>query len=179
MTVKVLTLANWQAADPTNEAFGRLSPVAGVGLRRMTGDDWARELLAVELKEHVAEEIRELFAVARGAMLYGWFFYPMFTLGEEQVHRVVEAAAKTRYRRLGGARREPSLHDTIEWLVERQVIQAEDRGRWEAVRELRNISSHPEHQTVMPPGAVLSGLKAAAHDINRLFARGLGGNLAV
>ena len=34
------------------------------------------------------------------AMLYGWFFYPLFRLGEEQLYRVCEAAAAVRYTQL-------------------------------------------------------------------------------
>ena len=33
--------------------------------------------LSVELDEKVPHEIKELFAVARGVLLYGWFFYPL------------------------------------------------------------------------------------------------------
>jgi hypothetical protein len=169
MPFKSLTLANWKEPDPVNAVFGRFDRVTGP--RRMAGEDWASEFLAVELEDHVPEHIRELFAVARGAMLYGWLFYPMFLLGEEQLYRVVEAAATTRYHELNGPQRKPSFAKTIEWLIEREVIPAEDEGRWDAVRQLRNAASHPDRQSVMPPGAVLSGLKASAEDINHLFAR--------
>lgn len=141
----------------------------------MTGDDWARAFLAVELKDHVPERIRDLFAVARGALLYGWFFYPLFFLGEQQLYRVVEAAAKARYLELDGPRHRPSFEHAIDWLIEREVIPSGDHERWDAVRELRNAASHPERQEIMPPGAVLGGLKATAHNINRLFARDPGG----
>jgi hypothetical protein len=173
MAFKPLTLASWKEPDPVNAVFGRFDRVTGP--RQMTGEDWAREFLAVELKEHVPEHIRELFAVARGAMLYGWFFYPMFLMGEQQMYRVVEAAATTRYQQLKGPKGKPSFKQTIEWLIERQVIPAEDEERWDAVRQLRNAASHPDRQSVMPPGAVLSGLKASADDINDLFAQDLFG----
>jgi hypothetical protein len=168
MTFKSLTLATWQEPDPVNSVFGRFDRLAGP--RQMTGEDWAREFLAVELEDHVPEHIRELFAVARGAMLYGWFFYPMFLMGEQQMYRVVEAAATTRYQQLQGPKGKPTFKQTVEWLIERQVIPAEDEDRWDAVRQLRNAASHPDRQSVMPPGAVLSGLKASADDINDLFA---------
>jgi hypothetical protein len=173
MSFKHLTLANWREPDPVNAAFMRLSPV--VGPRRMTGDDWAREFLAVELKPHVPEHIRDLFAVARGAMLYGWFFYPLFRLGEEQLYRVVEAAATARYRELRGPRRRPTFEHAINWLIECRVIPADDKERWAAVRMMRNSASHPERQDIMTPGGVYRVLNAAAHDINRLFARDPGG----
>jgi hypothetical protein len=173
MRFKPLTLGNWRDPDPVNAAFGRLSPV--VGPRRMDGDDWAREFLSVELKKHVPENVRALFEVARGAMLYGWFFYPLFRLGEEQLYRVAESAVRARCRQLDAPGRRPTFARAITWLIEQGVIPEADRDRWTAVRELRNHASHPERHTAMPPGAVLTMLNANAHDINRLFARGRSG----
>src|SRR4051794_34385498 len=65
---KRLTIENWREADVTSAQFGRVSPL--VGPVPMAGDDWARAFLAVELKAHMPESIRELFDIARGAMLY-------------------------------------------------------------------------------------------------------------
>lgn len=169
MGFKQLTPANWTKPDPTSEPFGRVSPL--VGPVRATGQDWARSFLAVELKEHVAEDVRELFAVARGAMLYGWFFYPLLRLGEEQLYRVSEAALRSRFSQLRGTKQEPTFEQAVEWLVLRGVIPEADRERWTAARHLRNIASHPKRQAAMPPGAVLRMLEVVAHDINRLFAR--------
>ncbi len=166
-----LTLKNWTEQDPTNKAFGRMSPVVGVGPRSMSGDDWARAFLSVELKQHVPHEIRELFEVARGAMLYGWFFYPLFALGEEQLYRVLEAAARARYRQTGGPKQEPRFKEAIDFLVDNAVIPEPDSERWDAARKLRNAASHREQHTAMPPGTILRHLELSAHDINRLFAR--------
>jgi hypothetical protein len=165
---KRLTIENWAEPDPVNAHFARLSPV--VGPVPMTGDAWARAFLAVELSPGVPDEIRDLFEAARGAMLYGWFFYPLFRLAEEQVYRVLEAAARTRYREFAGAKAQPSFHEAVSWLTRRGAIAPADEVRWRAVRELRNDASHPKYQSVMPPGAVLATLQAAAHDINELFA---------
>lgn len=171
MRFKELTLTNWSAPDPINKAFGRFSPIVGVGPRSMSGDDWARNFLAVELKEHVPQEIRELFAVARGAMLYGWFFYPMFALGEEQLYRVLEAAVRARYRQIGGEQRSPRFEAALKLLIEKDVIPEQDSERWDAARKLRNAGSHREEHQALPPGTILRHLEVAAHDINRLFAR--------
>jgi len=173
MPFRELTLANWSTPDPANDVFARMSPVAGVGPRRMSGDDWARAFLGVDLKEHVPREVRELFAVARGAMLYGWFFYPMFALGEQQLYRVLEAAARARYRQVGGEKREPHFAQVIDFLIGVNVIAEMDGERWHAARELRNAASHPEQHEALPPGAILRHLEVSAHDINRLFARPL------
>lgn len=78
--VKRLTPDNWTEPDAVNANFVRFSPL--VGAVTINGEDWARHILAVELADHVPSEITELFAVARGAMLYGWFYYPLFRLGK-------------------------------------------------------------------------------------------------
>lgn len=79
MGFKELSAANWLEADPTSTLFWRESRL--VGPMMMDAQSWARSFLAVELKQHVPEDVRELFAVARGAVLYGWFFYPLFRVG--------------------------------------------------------------------------------------------------
>lgn len=173
MRFKNLTLANWDQPDPASAVFGRISRI--VGPRKMTGHDWAREFLSVELGPHVPEHVSELFAVARGALVYGWFFFPMFLFGEDHLHRVLETAVKTRYAELGGPRQRPSFKHAIDWLIERKVIPQEDEERWEGARRMRNIASHPERQGAMAPGTVLRRLTETAHDINRLFARAIGG----
>jgi Domain of unknown function (DUF4145) len=171
MRFRELTPENWREPDPTNKAFGRMSPVLGVGPRSMRGDDWARAFLAVELKQHVPHEIRELFEVARGAMLYGWFFYPMFALGEEQLYRVLEATVRARYKQIGGQKREPRFKQAIDFLIENNVIPESDGEHWHAARELRNAASHRDQHEALPPGTILRHLEVSAHDINRLFAR--------
>lgn len=169
MKHKALTPSNWKDADPTSTQFARDSPL--VGVVPLTEADWTHRLLSVDLKEHVPEAIRDLFVIARGVTLYGWLYYPLFRVGEEHVYRVVEAAAKSCYRQLGGPRRRPTFEKTIGWLIEVDVIPAMDRTRWEAVRQLRNAASHPDQPSYMSPGAVLTTFEACAHDINRLFAR--------
>ena len=149
--------------------FGRLSAVAGP--ITVDGDGWARLFLAEELKPHVPDGVRELFDVARGCLLYGWFFNPLFRLGEEQLFRVAEAAARERYHELGGPKKRPTFAASIAWLTNEGAIKAGDEIWWDATRELRNHSSHPERHVAMPPGQVLRTLSMTAHRVNRLFLR--------
>ncbi len=166
--VKRLTLANWTEPDPANENFARYSHLRNEMIP-MAGGDWARLFLEFELEDHVPVEIRDMFEVARGAVLYGWFFYPMFQLGQEQLFRVTEAAAKRCSKMLGDNDKHRSFFKCIEFLVQEGAIAADDRRRWEAARELRNSSSHPERASVMPPGAIASMMDTTATDINDLF----------
>ena len=50
--------------------------------------------LEPQLDDQVPRSIRQLFEVARGAMVYGAFYNPLYALGYEQLYRVSEAAAK-------------------------------------------------------------------------------------
>jgi hypothetical protein len=153
MNFKRLTADDWDQPDETSRIFVRVSPVAGVV--KMDGNDWARAFLAVELRDSVPSEVRDLFAVARGVLLYGWFFYPLYALGEEQLHRVADSAVAHRYRQLDGPRdkraRQPSLAERIEWLADHGAVPADTRPRWEAIRDLRNIGSHPDFQMLTHP----------------------------
>ncbi len=166
--IKRLTLANWTEPDPTNGHFVRYSRFLQ-GMVAMDGGDWARLFLGFDLQDHVPEEIRDMFEVARGAILYGWFFYPMYQLGQEQLFRVSEAAARRSCAALGNESERLSFYGAIGFLVKEGVIGADDRQRWEATRKLRNSSSHPERASVMPPGAIANLVEATAADINDLF----------
>lgn len=171
MNFKQLTPNNWDEADETSAMFARLSPI--VGMVPMNGNDWARAFLAVELPTSVPADIRGLFAVARGTLLYGWFFYPLYQLGEDQLHRVADTAVAVRYEQLGGARDRrgyaPRMMQRLAWLIERGVIPVEAKGRWEAISDLRNIGSHPDFQALNPPGQALASLKIVAESVASLF----------
>jgi hypothetical protein len=168
--IKRLTLANWTEPDPADKHFVRYSRFLQ-GMVAMDGGDWARLFLGFDLQDHVPDEIQDMFEVARGAIIYGWFFYPMYQLGQEQLFRVSEAAARRCCDALGNESERQSFYRSIEFLVREGAIGADDRHRWEAARKLRNSSSHPERASVMPPGAIASLVEATAADINDLFLR--------
>jgi hypothetical protein len=169
---KRLTTENWAERDRVNEHFHHVDPHAGTAAP-MSGDDWAREFLKVELDPRVPEEIRDLFAIARGTMLYGHFFYPLYQAGSEQLYRVADAAAGRRYKDLGGPPdkdgRLPRFASRTTWLRDHGAISDRDAAQWEAVRQLRNIASHPERASVFTPGNALSSLVTTRHIIDALF----------
>lgn len=134
----------------------------------MSGEDWAEQFLEPSLDDRVPEEVRKLFEVARGAIAYGYFFYPLFTLANEQLYRVVEAAVSEKCALLGAPKRS-SFQDKIKFLLDRNVIADVDFPRWDAIRMLRNMSSHPERQNILPPGMVATTLYLVAQMINSLF----------
>lgn len=168
MRYKTLTVGNWQLPDGTSTQFSL--PDDELVIQAMGGDDWARAFLAVELGDHVPDDVRDLFDAARGALVYGWFFYPLFRLGEEQLARVAETAARTRYTELGGPRSRPGFADVLESLSENQALPVGAEARWHNYRKMRNLVSHPSYQGIVPPGHALRALRTVADDINALFA---------
>ena len=167
-----MTLQNLTEPDKASSLYVKLGPQGGT--EPVTCDDWASDFLSVELSGDVPEEVRVLFAVARGAMVYGWFYYPLYALGEEQIRRVADAACLHRYQGLGGPVKRngepPSFHERIRFLVERGVIPADREELWDGFRELRNLGSHPSFQTLIPPGWAAHSLGVVAEHVNALFA---------
>lgn len=106
-----LTPSNWAEPDPIHRLLtiirpdGSQSPVSGAYL--------VEGFLSFQLNEAVPRPIRAMFEVARGTMCYGYFFYPLYTLGAEQLYRVAEAGIR---HRCGGKKR-ATLAELIGQLV--------------------------------------------------------------
>ncbi len=163
---KGLTAENWLQKDDVWKAFIRLRHNGTP--EPFTSRDLVEPLLEVRLSSKVPAELGKLFDVARGAMVYGWCFYPLLTLGTEQTSRVAEAAVAHRCQQLGykGPR---TFKKRLEWLAEHGVIRVASEEPWHAVRGLRNISSHPDSQQVFSPGMAVQSLQRCADLINSLF----------
>src|SRR4051794_31750552 len=96
---KTITQENWRDPDPTNDVFVSILPS---GIRPTTIEDRVSDILKPTLSEAVPLEVRRLYEVARGAMVYGTLFYPLYTLAAEQLGRVAEAALSHKYASLNG-----------------------------------------------------------------------------
>lgn len=166
-TFKQLTSENWSEPDPVMRHFSFI-PRAGPP-RPATAEDWVRDFLRLELSPAVPRNVRDLFEVARGVCLYGWFFYPLYQLGEDQLFRVIDAAVGAKCVQAGGPKAGASFAARISWLLKRGVIPEAERVHWDSLRNLRNFASHPEMQMIHPPGSVLMSFQLANQQINALF----------
>lgn len=101
--------------------------------------------------------------------MYGYCFYPVWTLGIEQLYRVVEAAISRKCRDLGAPKSKKDLIDKVDWLGHKGVISNTEKEKLHNLRRLRNLASHPESQTMLPPGLVISLLRDGAQLIRSLF----------
>jgi len=167
---KKITQSNWLEPDPVLRAFGRISPDGRS--QGLTGDDYLNRILNPKLLESVPAEVQALFGVARGAMVYAYFFYPLYTLAAEQLFRVAESAIGHKCKALGAPRSKDTLKKKIEWLINQGTIPESQLSRWEAIRGLRNAASHPDRQSIFTPGGAIGLLEGITEQINSLFSGG-------
>ena len=166
---KTLTTENWLQPDTASVPFVKLSHSDGT-VSRMSAEDWLSFFLDPTLSKSVPENVHTLFEVARGSLAYGYFFCPLYTLACEQLFRTAEAAVSEKCELLVAPKGVKTFKDKVQFLMERQVISAEQFSDWDGVRMFRNLTSHPERQKILPPGAVATLLFGISEAINELFA---------
>jgi hypothetical protein len=170
LLIKHLTPDNWLEPDPANSMWVRLSVVGPIPIRPQ---EWTERLLEIGLGDAVPLDVRRLFAVARGAMVYGSLFYPLWAFGSERLFIVADAAVATKYEAVGGERRangrRPSYHARLGWLRDQGVLNQASFERWDTLRRFRNSTAHPEMQTLFMPTHALTFLTSVARDIDALF----------
>jgi hypothetical protein len=164
---KQITPDNWLTPDLT-----KTFPL-------LTAEVWVPELLKPQLDEKVPKDIRSLFECARAMYIYGYLFYPMITMANEQLHRVAEAAAAAKCKALGPPAQKPGkpakkpqhlmFWDSIQRLVTAGIISAMDEPWWQRTRTRRNAGSHPDSQAIHAPGVLLGSFIEATDHINKLF----------
>jgi hypothetical protein len=157
--MKAISPENWCEPDPTNAMLGwSPNPEAVVA-----------ELMRPQLSARVPLDLAQLFETARGAMCYGLLFYPLWTVGAEQLFRVMEAAVRVRCQELQATGRD--LHNfkaMIEFLE--ATVPASVAGiNWDGIRFRRNEAAHPKFQTFMGPALAMPVVEPVADALNRLF----------
>lgn len=127
----------------------------------------ASALETLRLSSLVEEEVRDLYDVAVGCLFYGYFYYPLYTLGTEQLFRVCDAAAKRRCINLGQPAK--NFDAAIRVLERRGILDELGAERWHVLRKLRNESTHSSYQTLSPPAPLVGIAERVARDINQLY----------
>jgi len=174
----VSTSSNWpHSFKQIDEKNWTESAITGLW-PNMTEDIWVNSHLKSQLDANVPQDIAGLFEVARGTIIYGWFFYPLLSVGMGRCFVVLETAVRKRCEQLNipltkelkkGRTIDRSFAELLNDLKTQGVISASDCSRWDAGRELRNAVSHPERQTLVMPGMSLDILAITAELINALF----------
>jgi hypothetical protein len=178
--IKTLTIENWRSVDAVSVLLVEVDPTTGRP-QPISPERWAEWFLEPQLDPIVPDQVRTMFNAARGAMLYGCFYYPLYALGTEQLYRVADAATWNRCRQLGkplpaaGPERE-TFAERVAWLVDQGAnidawwwgyVPANPDG---GVRMLRNLTSHATEQGLDMPSSALVQVRHIAERINELFA---------
>jgi len=136
----------------------------------VSATELAQSFMDPQLSYTVPADLQELFETARGALCYGCFFYPLYTLGIDQLWRVLDAATDHKCRELGASKRKTErFGQRIKWLVNAGLILPEDEKRWDAARQLRNGASHADRQSIYDPATALGLNKSVCEQVNSLF----------
>lgn len=166
---KKLTPENWLEPDKFN--FYKVSVSLSSGQTRpLDFDERRRHMLDINITEKAPLEVRRMFEVARGAVVYGYFFYPLYVLGAEQLFRVAEAAVTLKCEQMGVKTDRLWFIDKIKYLIAASTIPAQEEDAWQGIRQMRNAASHPNIQTMFDSGDALYFLQLIAGKINSLFA---------
>jgi hypothetical protein len=173
--MKTITKDNWLVVDSiiTSGIFVRLS-LTDATTQPLTADDWVERFLAPKLSASVPQDVQEAFEIARGAIIYGVCFYPLFTLGLEQVFRLMEAAAKAKATSVGisivTAKGRPRPYSSIlDELFSKRLLTEREYEYWSNAKDFRNETTHSRRQTILLPAQVVSTLTSLTEAINRLF----------
>lgn len=166
---KRLTNQNFLELDPVMANFVFVSKTTGAA-QNPTAGEWTSRFLGPTLSKGVPVEVIELVEGARGAMIYGCFFYPLYAIGEAHLFLAAEAALRARLQgTIGIDLRRRRFHGLLGLALNKAVIANDRMGWWEAMESLRNSAVHPDFQQLGPPGQSLGLLAGTCREISRLF----------
>jgi hypothetical protein len=118
---KELSESNLVEMDDVWGSFVHFDSLNGIEL-----PDWFTEAKGIMLTNSVPREVRAMFEVCRGAIIYGWYFYPLLTVGTEQLFRLLEFAVRAKLKAMGIASSKSSFSKAINLLGGRGVLGKED-----------------------------------------------------
>lgn len=165
---KKLDETNWLEPDKAMQSFGHIDNNGN--LQSLGSSDWLEQIFAPRLDDNIPEDIHILFETARGAMIYGYFFYPIFSFSSEQFTRIAETAINKKCEEVGTPKTVQGFRKKIRWLVNNTFISKESAGKWQRIVFLRNHYSHPTFQNIVFPSMAIDLMTEVAGSINELFA---------
>lgn len=126
-------------------------------------------ILQPSLASSVPNQICEVYEAARGAMIYGYYFYPIYTIALDQLLRTLELAVLLKCDQNNAPSDVKGFQNGVEHLIKYNIIPKTDRSKWESYVKLRNDTSHPKMQDLVTPGVLFTILKDITKCINGLF----------
>lgn len=135
----------------------------------VTPQEWIKKVSRHRLNETVPSDLRALFYGAQAMLAYGCYSYQLCTLAVEQLLRVLEGALTSKCAELKGPGQKKPLQEKLKWLCDSGFITKEQWHGWDQMRTIRNGTSHPSFQMLMPPAIADHLFALLGADIESLF----------
>lgn len=145
--------------------------VHGIGVLSHTTDTWAQILLSIKPLVTLPTYLQDMFERAQGCMVYGCFYYPLFTLGIEELFRFSESALREAVKETGAPKSVQKMKyaPLIDWAHDNDFLTDSMHGRWHAGRSLRNSTSHKDSSLLLGPNDAAGLLSTTAELTDTLF----------
>lgn len=139
------------------------------GARRY--EDWIITVKrAAQLPSEVPPEIADVFEACVGAIMCGWVYRPLLTLGTDQVMALREKLARTACEHHGATKNDTTTFaNCLAYLYARGLMPAERRDQWARERELHHDQSQPDQKTCILPDHALLLIEDLVADARMLF----------
>lgn len=164
---KQITLENWLEPDLLIERFvklvGQEPPVP------LTAEDWLQDILAIQLDDAVPDDVQALFECARACLVYGYFYYPLHSVGMQHVYKALEAAATVKCEMAGRSDKKGELQKKLRWLRDHGDLDSKALSRWDNIRKQRNDFAHPRSNCMLTPDMSIGIVRDAGKEIDALF----------
>ncbi|MCV2882374.1 hypothetical protein [Actibacterium sp. XHP0104] len=162
-----LTLENHLERDTRLDCWS----VHGIGPYSHSTDDWVKMVLDVSLEVDLPPFLVEMFDRAQASMVYGCYYYPLFTLGIEELFRFGESAFREAVKEAEpcSSLNRKRYADLQKWASEAGLIDTATASRWNASRRLRNSVSHKDGAFLLGPNDALEQLDITKELVESLF----------
>ncbi|MCH8303838.1 MAG: hypothetical protein IIB94_01775 [Candidatus Marinimicrobia bacterium] len=168
LKIKKITIDNWLMPDIESMQIKMTNRITGK-TKALSDKERINSISKIILSESVPSQVYNLFEVAKGTLIYAYFYYPLYSLAAEQLFRVAETAVFYKCRELNAPKRLKIYLKQIEYLASNGQLNKTEKWRWDALRRLRNIGSHPEDQNLIVPNLSFAFFTQISRDINKLF----------
>jgi len=175
IVTKNLTGENW--LQPDTEGLSAMKDFEEDRNGMISADDWLALCRTAELSLKVPRNVRAHFEAARGALAYGYFYYPLYTLAIEQLFRTAEWAILQKCKETNGRiidhkGRLIDFYQGLAWLRKINFLSKEEFHHWESMLKFRRRAANPkDHKDpeILPPDVIANHLNFVAEKINSIF----------
>ncbi|WP_170332312.1 hypothetical protein [Ruegeria arenilitoris] len=162
-----MTVENYLERDSRLDGWS----VHGLGAFSHPTDAWVQMFLSIKPSEALPAYLQDMFDRAQGSMVYGCFYYPLFTLGIEELFRFSESALREAVKETGALKSVQKMKyaPLIDWAHDNDLLTDSMHGRWHAGRSLRNSTSHKDSSLLLGPNDAAGLLSTTAELTDTLF----------